>query len=153
MKVSDASGAMKQLRKLSWTFQQTFKTPVRSLAPFASTMLSAGSLQDAFVTIEQVVFEPEHLISMLAAYSLTARIRKGTTITASGLKEVDQLLQATFSDSVDFLFVPRPKSFVIYADHDEYATFYANTRSNLNRIVLALSAKGFEQVANYTRTF
>jgi hypothetical protein len=31
---------------------------------------------------------------------------------------------------------------VIYADHDEYTTFYANTRSNLNRVVEALVAQG-----------
>jgi len=151
MQVSDAAGAKKQLHTLSWSFQQTFKTPVRTLAPFAATIVSAGSLQAAFVTIEQVVFEPEHLISLLSEYSLSHSFRKGTTVTASGSNEVAKLLRAAFADSVDFLFVPRPKSFVIYADHDEYATFYANTKSNLNRVVAALSAKSFEQVADYTR--
>jgi hypothetical protein len=41
---------------------------------------------------------------------------------------------------------------VIYADHDEYATFYANTRSNLNRISEALTLQGFEKIAEYTRS-
>jgi hypothetical protein len=40
---------------------------------------------------------------------------------------------------------------VIYADHDEYTTFYASTKSNLNRIVAALSTDGFEQVTGNTR--
>jgi hypothetical protein len=35
--------------------------------------------------------------------------------------------------------------FVIYADHDEYATFYANTRSNLNRVADALFANGLKR--------
>jgi hypothetical protein len=64
---------------------------------------------------------------------------------------VEELLHTAFSDWFDFLFVPTPKPFVIYADHDEYTTFYANTRSNLNRVVQALSAKGFEEIAEYKR--
>ena len=73
------------------------------------------------------------------------------SVTAVGRQEVEELLHTTFADWFDFLFVPTPKPFVIYADHDEYTTFYANTRSNLNRVVEALSAQGFESVADYRR--
>jgi hypothetical protein len=45
-----------------------------------------------------------------------------------------EALIAVLSDCVDFLFIPTPTSFVIYADHDEYITFYAHTRSNLNQV-------------------
>ena len=73
------------------------------------------------------------------------------SVTAAGQLEVEELLYAAFGDSIDFLFVPSPKPFVIYTDHDEYTTFYANTRSNLSRIVKPLSAEGFEEVTEYRR--
>jgi hypothetical protein len=68
---------MKQLRLLSWSFQQTFRTPVKKLAPFVATMVSAGPMQAAVVTIEQVVFEPQHLISMLNGASSRPAFEKG----------------------------------------------------------------------------
>lgn len=61
------------------------------------------------------------------------------------------MLEAALGDWVDFVFVPVPKPFVIYADHDEYTTFYANTKSNLNRVAQALIAAGFEKVLDYER--
>lgn len=103
------------------------------------------------VTVEQVVFEPQHMIDLLTRYSLPTRYGKGVSVTATGQREIEELLQAAFADWVDFLFVPSPKPFVIYADHDEYTTFYANNRSNLNRIREALSSQGFEEIAEYTR--
>lgn len=62
-----------------------------------------------------------------------------------------ELLEAALGDWVNFTFVPKPKPFVIYADHDEYTTFYANTKSNLNGVVQALSGAGFEKVPDYQR--
>jgi hypothetical protein len=64
---------------------------------------------------------------------------------------VVELLEAALSDWIDFIFVPTPKPFVIYADHDEFTTFYANTKSNLNPVVEALSARGFKRVQDYER--
>jgi hypothetical protein len=61
------------------------------------------------------------------------------------------LLSAAFGDWVDFLFVPAPKPFVVYADHDEYATFFANTKSNLNKVADALTRNEFVAVESYTR--
>ena len=151
MNASDTASALKQLRKSSWKFQQTFKTPLKKLEPFVASIVSTGKPQTACVTIEQIVFEPKHLIDLLIRHSLPPRYGKGVSVTAAGQHEIEELLQAAFADWVDFLFVPSPKPFVIYADHDEYATFYANTRSNLNRISDALSLQGFEKIAEYTR--
>ena len=64
---------------------------------------------------------------------------------------MEELLQTAFTEWFDFLFVPTPMPFVIYADHDEYPTFYSNTRSNLNRVVTRLVAHGFEQLTGYSR--
>lgn len=151
MKLSDASSALKQVRKASWKFQQTFKTPLNNLQPFVTTIFSTASPQTACITIEQAVFEPKHWIDLLTRYSVPPRYGKGVSVTAAGRQEIEELLYTAFSDWFDFLFVPAPKPFVIFADHDEYATFYANTRSNLNRVVEALSAQGFEEIPEYSR--
>ena len=82
------------------------------------------------MAIEQAVFEPKHWIDLLTRYSLPPRYAKGVSVTATGQQELEELLHTAFTDWFDFLFVPTPKPFVIYADHDEYTTFCANTRSN-----------------------
>jgi hypothetical protein len=151
MKVSNTPSAVKQIRKNAMEFQQTFKTPLKNLKPFVAVILSIASPESACITIEQAVFEPKHWMNLLNRYSLPPRYGKGVSVTAAGRQEIEELLYTAFSDWFDFLFVPTPKPFVIYADHDEYTTFYANTRSNLNRVVKALSAQGFEEVAEYSR--
>lgn len=152
MKVSDTSSALKQLRRTGWKFQRTFKTPVKNLQPFVATIISAGqSFHTACITIDQAVFEPKHWIDQLIRHSLPPRYQKGTSVTAVGQPEIHELLHAVLSDCVDFLFVPAPKTFVIYVDHDEYATFYANNRSNLNRVAEPLLTQGFEEVSGYQR--
>jgi len=71
------------------------------------------------------------------------------TITANNAEEVSPLLEAALADWVDFVFFSVPKSIVIYADHDEYTTFYANSHSNLNRIKEAMSRKQFKSIEGY----
>jgi hypothetical protein len=151
MELFETPNAFKQLRKTPWRFQQTFKTPLKNLHPFVAVIISAASPETACVTIELAVFEPKHWIDLLARHSLTPRYGRGVSVTAVGCREGEELLQAAFTDWFDFIFVPTPRSFVIYADHDEYTTFYANTRSNLNRVVTPLLALGFEQIPEYTR--
>jgi hypothetical protein len=84
-------------------------------------------------------------------YSLPPQYGRDWCIAANGQQEVAELLEAGLSDWVNFAFVPKPKAFVIYADHDEYTTFYANTKSSLNGVVQALSEAGFENVPDYER--
>jgi hypothetical protein len=152
MNLSDAPSPLKHLCKTPWKFQRTLRTPLTKIAPFVSTILaSVPSLQTARVTIESVAFEPKHLLEVLARHSLPRQYSKGTSVLADGQREIEELVRAVFSDSIDFLFVPTPKPFVIYADHDEYSTFYANTRSNLNRVTDALLADGIDEVPGYQR--
>ena len=139
MQLFDAASALKQIRKTPWKFQQTFKTPLNNLDPFVAAILSTASLETACITIEQAVFEPKHWIDLLTRYSLPPRYGKGVSVTAVGRQEVEELLHTAFTEWFDFLFVPTPKPFVIYA----------NTRSNLNRVVGTLSAQGFEEIADY----
>jgi hypothetical protein len=126
--------------------------PVGASCGEACAVRSAGrSFQTACITIDQAMFEPTHWIDQLIRHSLPPRYQKGTSVTAVGQQEIEELLHAALSDCVDFVFVPVPKTFVIYADHDEYTTFYANTRSNLNRVAEPLLTNGFEEVSGYQR--
>lgn len=117
-----------------------------------STIVSAGQpIKAGCLTIEQVVFEPKYLATLLASNSIAAKSHTGLAVAAVDQQEVEALLHAALSDWVDFFFVPTPKPFVMYADHDEYTTFYGNPRSNLNRVAEALSERGFESVRDYER--
>jgi len=118
MNLSDSPSALKQIRKASWKFEQTFKTPLNNLQPYVVAILSAASPETACVTIEEAVFEPKHWIDLLTRYSLPPRYSKGVSVTAIGAQEMQELLYTAFTDWFDFLFVPTPKPFVIYADHD-----------------------------------
>src|ERR1700753_2245010 len=142
MTLSETPGAVKLFRKKPWRFQQTFLTPLRNLRAFVSTIVSAHEFQGGCVTIDQAVFEPRHLIGFLGKDSIQPRYGHGTSITAHSQAEVTELLEAALGDWADFIFTPVPKPIVIFADHDEYTTFFANSRSSLNRVVIALSAQG-----------
>lgn len=151
MKTSESPYGLKHIRKAAWKFQKTFRTPLADLQAFVTTIVSVASPESACVTIEQAVFEPKHWIELLTRYSLPTRYGKGVSITAAGVPEIEELLYVVLTDWFDFVFVPTPKLFTIYADHDEYTTFFASTRSNLNRVVTPLLARGFEEIREYTR--
>lgn len=151
MTVVDAPGVVKQFRKKAWRFQQTFQTPLKNLQAFVKTIVSGRECDGACLTVDQVVFEPKHLTSLLSGYSIRSHCGRGTSVNARGRDEVVLLLEAALGDWLDFIFIPEPKLFVIFADHDEYTTFFANTRSNLNTVVTDLSANGFKAIQNYER--
>jgi len=152
MTLSEASGALKKFRRTPWKFQQTFLTPLQSVQSFVEAIMSTNpQMKSGCVTIEQAVFEPTHLINLLASLSIPPRYECDVSLTAIGQQEVETLLHAVFNDWIDFIFVPEPKSFAIYADHDEYTTFFAHTRSNLNRVVKALADDEFKMVQDYER--
>jgi hypothetical protein len=154
MMISEATGNLKTFRRTPWKFQQTFRTPLKQLQAYVTTIVSSTrEIKSGLLTIEQAVFEPAHLIDLLQSNSLPLRHASGTSVTATGQEEVESLLLAVFSDWIDFVFVPTPKLFAIYADHDEYTTFLAHTRSNLNRVANPLIQKGFTIVQNYERRF
>ena len=151
MTLSEAPGAINQFRRKAWKFQQTFETPLQSLGPFVRTIVSNQGFRGGCLTVDQVVFEPQNLIILLSNHSITSECRRGTSLSAVGQEEVVSLLEAALGDWVDFIFIPEPKPFVIFADHDEYTTFFANTRSDLNRVTADLSARGFKTIRDYER--
>jgi hypothetical protein len=153
MTLSQSPGSLKRFGRTPWRFQQTFQTPLQNLEPFVTTILSARvPIQTASVIFDQVVFEPKHLLALFTRYALVPEYGHDWCVATTNPQEVKELLRATLSDWVDFLFIPTPKPFVIYADHDEYTTFFANTKSNLNGVVEALTAGGFRNVPDYERT-
>jgi hypothetical protein len=152
MMVSETTNAIKKFRRTPWRFQQTLLTPMKQLQTYVAAIVAANQeIRSGCLTIVQTVFEPAHLIHLLQSNSLPLRYSSGTSFTAMGQQEVEMMLLAIFSDWVDFIFVPTPKSFAIYADHDEYTTFLAHTRSNLDGVVNALINKGFTVIPNYER--
>jgi hypothetical protein len=131
-----------------------FHTPLNDLDRFVGTILSTDAdIEQAVVTIGQVVFEPKQLLSFFSGDAKPPPIEEDCSLAATSRQEVLKLLTAAFADWIDFAFVPSPKPFVIYADHDEYATFFSNTKSNLNLMVPILAAAGFRQIANWQRNF
>jgi hypothetical protein len=134
-----------------WQFQLTFKTPLRDLSRFVSTFLAAFSLERAAFSTDLVVFEPENLLKLFAGESLQPENCWNFNLPVEGQRGVLELLEAALGDWVDFSFVPTPESFAIYADHDEYTTFYVNGESDLAELATDLKNAGFESVAGYTR--
>jgi hypothetical protein len=100
------------------------------------------------------VFEPRDELPGLFAKHSRPQQWSGVDqiIEAQGATETGELLRAALSEWIDFLFVPTPRPFVIYADHDEYTTFLAQRKGKLSGVVTALSAAHFCPV-DYVRKF
>lgn len=155
MRVLELPGTLKRYRKTAWEFQQTFETPVKDLSYFVDVIMSAFPVIDgAQAVFEQVVIEPRFkLVPLYAKYSLSLKLDcKDTIIEAQGATESRELLEAMLSEWIDFFFLPTPRRFVIYADHDEYFTFLAHRKGQLSGVINALAAAKFRAV-EYVRKF
>ena len=153
MRIYEAPGTLKKFRKTAWEFQVTFHTPLKELAPFVEVIMSAlPGTQAATAVIEQMVFEPRYgLAALFEKHSIGPLSRPpDVTIEAPNAAEAREVLQALLSEWADFLFVPAPKPFVIYADHHEYITFLSHRKSGLTAVVAALEAGKFTRV-DYVR--
>jgi hypothetical protein len=143
-------GALKKFRRTPWRFQQTVERPTsEDLDRFVSTIINVhGRIEAAAVTIDQIVFNTERLTSICPADS---KFTHDTSISAQSAEELHSILIAAFWDGLDFICVPAPKPFVFYADHDDWITFYANTKSHLNHVIEPLTSHGFKLVQNWQR--
>jgi hypothetical protein len=140
-----------RFRAKPWPFQQTFKTPLKDLNRFVTTFLAPFSLEKGALSTDEVVFEPKDLLHLLANNSLSVEDQYHLTIQAEGQQAVADLLQAALGDWVDFVFVPSPEVLAIYADHDEYTTFYSRDAATLKNVASGLEKSSFEAVLYYTR--
>jgi hypothetical protein len=149
--LSERPEIIRQFHAKPWPFQQTFKTPLKDLNRFVTTFLAPFSLEKGAMSTDEVVFEPKHLLQLLANNSLSVQNQYHLTIQAEGQQAVADLLQAALGDSVDFVFVPSLEVLAIYADHDEYTTFYTRDDATVKNVASGLEKSGFELVLDYTR--
>jgi hypothetical protein len=148
---SERTEEIRRFHAKPWPFQKTFRTPLKDLNRFVSTFLAPFPLERGALSTDEVVFEPKGLLHVLANNSLSVEDQYHLTIQAEGQPAIADLLQAAFGDWVDFVFVPFPEAFAIYADHDEYTTFYTRDHSTLESVASVLEQSGFEAVLDYTR--
>jgi hypothetical protein len=149
--LSERTEEIQRFRDDPWLFQRTFKTPLKRLDTFVATFLATFSLEKGTLSTDEVVFEPKDLLLLLARNSVPVEDCYHLTIRADGEQEIADLLRAALGDWVDFVFVPSPEIVAIYADHDEYTTFYARDDAVLKSVTSNLAAAGFESVPDYTR--
>jgi hypothetical protein len=154
MTVTQTPGAIKKFRRTPWRFQQTVEIPQGSDEPeqFAAAIAAAhGDMREATVIINQVVFDTLRITSLLPTPANQLLI-KDTSFSAAG-DEALALLTAALVDGPDFVFIPNPKPFVCYADHDQWITFCSNTKSQLNHIIEPLASRGYKLVQDWQREF
>ena len=153
MRLTSIPGTSKRLRRMAATLhQRTFVTPVDYLTSFVAILLPAtSSLKSASLTLENIVFTPDHLETLLSNHHLPPTCEAGWTITATGFLESHALLAAPLADAVDFYFLPEPKAFLLLADHDQYATLYAARKGTLSQLAAALATAGVSEVTSYLR--
>jgi hypothetical protein len=111
------------------------------------------SIKRGIIVIDGYVFEPKSLRKLLSAHPQFMNLTHDWSIESIAIQSMKELLLATFQHWIDFAFIPTPQPFAIYADHDEYTTFYAMTKSNLNQVVKPLLAQGITQVKDFEQSF
>ena len=153
MEIRENAGELKRIqRTLAGFTQRTFQTPLDHLPRFVAALLAGEPpIIAASVTVQQVVFTPQHLEKLLASYRLPLEYGTEQSIAAEGAQESAALLAAALADWIDFYFVPEPKRFILYADHDEYATLFAPRKGMLSLIASGLIDAGFKEVPDYIR--
>jgi hypothetical protein len=149
--LSEEPGEIAQFRAEPWAFQQTFKTPLKELNRFVSIFLSPFSFAEGVLSTDEMVFEAKNTLHLLGNNSLSVEDQYHLVIKAVGQQAIVDLLEATLADWIDFLFLPSPQALAIYADHDEYTTFYAPDSATLEELGSGLAKAGFEAVLDYKR--
>lgn len=145
------AGALKHMRVRAGEHQATFAVPPARASQFASALLDAGvGAAGARLVVDSVVFPPKHLQTALSNDDDQAWLDAETVIEAEP-GEAAALLTAALQDWTDFWFVPIPGGFLLYGDHDEYSTIFAQHKGPVSRAAEALRAAGFDEVDDYER--
>jgi len=141
--LSSIPEAIHQFRANPWPYQTTLVTPRKKMEDFLSALLPAFHVDRGVASTDQVVFEPDSFLELLKARGLTIENYWTFCADASNTEDVAALLDAMLYDWIDFVFVPSPESFAIYADHDEFLTLYVPTSSGLDQLITRLNVVGF----------
>ena len=154
MKLSPGSSADWRLRDAPFALQQTYKTPLDQLPRFISTILSPFSFFEGSIWIEQIVFNPNQLIEHLSKFGVSSDESqlRNAVLYAENTSEAVILLEKVLGEWIDFAFIPSPKEFVIYADHDEYTTIFAASTKSLEIICSNMKQEGFQIVDGWMWT-
>jgi hypothetical protein len=135
--------AIHHFRANPWPHQKTLETPRKNMASFLSALLAVFPVDRGVASTDQVVFEPDSSLQLLKARKVAIENYWTFCAEASSTEDVPVLLDAMLNDWIDFVFVPSPESFSIYADHDEFLTLYVPTSSGLDQLVTRLELVGF----------
>jgi hypothetical protein len=154
MKISLRNSSGWRLREAPFPFQQTYATPLTDLQRFVSSLLSPFEIATATICIETIVFTPNDLIAYLGTLGVASdeRTLNGSNIQAENASEASTLLEKVLSQWIDFAFIPSPRDFVIYADHDEYTTVFTATAELLISLRSSIKRLGFKEVHNWMWT-
>ena len=76
-----------------WPVQQTFKTPLKDLKKFVSVFLNPFSLEKGVLSTDEVVFEPKHLVQLLAKHSVQVENAHQLTVKVEGQQAISNLLE------------------------------------------------------------
>ena len=150
--ITKSPGAIKRFRRTPWRFQQTVEIPEGDeIARFVTSLIGVHiGIEQATVTVAEIIFHTARMDAVLGSLA-AEQLTRESAVTAKGRAAIEQLLIAAFWDGNEFIVVPTPKPFVMYADHDGWVTFYANTKSNLNHIIGPLVSDGFKLVKDWAR--
>jgi|GEM_PF-1566230 len=154
MKIGTQPSGGWRLREAPFPFQTTYITPLTELPQFVNTLLARFGVTEGAVWIEQIIFEPKELIWYLRGRGFVCNEGQlnRSVLHAESPSEVAELLECVLGQWTDFAFVPSPKEFVIYADHDEYTTIFAANAESLSSLRSDMEYKGFKIVADWTWT-
>jgi hypothetical protein len=147
----EADSEIERYRANPGSVQQTFVTPLKDLRRFLATVLMPFPFERGFLATDQVVFEPLHLLDLLADHAILVEDPWRFRLVVEGKDSIAKLLDAVLRDCIDFLFVPVPTAFAIYADHDEYITLFAASETQLVAVTSKIERAGFEVVPRYLR--
>ena len=152
MNITDANSNYLKFRKSPLPFQCTFKSPLKDLERFVGVFDSVFTeISSGQAYISSIVFEPKKTNSMLSHHGLLERLKPGCTVEAISNQECSTLLETLLSDWVDFLYIPSPRKYVVFADHDEFCTFYCAKKGGVSKIAAALKDKGYGEVSEFKR--
>ena len=144
--------ASAQLDRQLWPYECTFETPYRDPTQFVETAFSMFPvITAAEVTIHQVVFEPRTPAPLTLSPRSWSEMQENTVLRADTGESSRALVISCLSEWFDFTFCPGSENFTVYADHDEFCTFYTRGRAEMRKLINALVAGGFRFVDGYRR--
>jgi len=149
--VTEQQEELLQFRAEPWPYQVTFETPLEELERFVQAFLSLFSPQHGNLAADLIVFDPKTVLAFLSKLNIAIEDQSQFRFRAESAESIAELLQAVLSDWIDFVFVTSPPALAIYADHDEYTTFYTQDEASLNTLRASLEQSEFTQVKDWIR--